>query len=269
MVQYISEKIDFQYNTYYEPFLGGGALLLYLSPSKAVCSDINPELINFYNVVKKCPKKLIAELKNEFVPKHSKDFFYEVRAWDRNSDFFKSLDDVKRAARFIYLNKNCYNGLWRENHSGQNNVPMGKYLKLNLPKDDDILRVSRYFQHQDIRLKNCDYNKCIENAGAEDLVYMDPPYDVDDSINGFVDYSQGGFTKDDQKKLKECCDDLVQRGAMVMISNSDTAYIRELYGNQDIYTIYDDKNVYRFVGANVDSRRKVTELLIVGRGRHE
>lgn len=264
LAEYIIKKFDSQYNTYYEPFLGGASILFTLQPQKAICSDINKELINFYEVVKKSPDELINRLNSDFKGLHSKEFYYKVRAWDRQ-DCYEERSDVERAARFIYLNKNCYNGLWRENQHGQNNVPIGDYPKINLPQKEQILAVSDYLSKHNITLTCNDYKKCLKDVCKNDLVYLDPPYDVDDSQKGFVDYSSNGFTKKDQEELKSLCDELIEKGAKIYISNSDTEFIRKLYSNPSYYTIYDDKEVTRFVGSRKEYRKKVVELFIVGK----
>ena len=253
--------------TYYEPFLGGGAMLLHIAPAHAVCSDINPELINFYDVVKRDVDSLIELLKNEFVPNHSKAFYYMVRGWDRNKDEYANIDPVKRAARFIYLNKTCYNGLWRVNRDGMNNVPFGRYKRPTILIEDDLRLASRYFRENDICFYECDYKNLIAKAKNGDLVYFDPPYDIEAGQSEFVNYTASGFGRQDQEELKRLCDSLIDKGVRVGISNSNTKYIRSLYASdkKHCYELNEIAPFSRTIGSKPSSRKITTELIIIGK----
>ncbi len=252
--------------TYYEPFLGGGAMLLHIAPAHAICSDINPELINFYNIVKGDVDTLIELLQTEFVPKHSKAFYYQVRGWDRDSVEYAKIDPVKRAARFIYLNKTCYNGLWRVNRNGMNNVPFGRYKKPTILLEDDLRQAAAYFKKSDICFFECDYKKLAQKAKKGDLVYFDPPYDVEVGQSEFVSYTASGFSRKDQEELKNLCDLLIDRGVRVGISNSNTQYIRALYvsDKKHHYELNEIAPFSRTIGSKLSSRKKTTELIIIG-----
>ena len=217
--------------TYYEPFLGGGALLLHMCPEHAVCSDINPELINLYNVVKNDVDTLIDLLKKEFVPNHSKAFYYEVRGWDRDINEYVQITPIRRAARFIYLNKTCYNGLWRVNRDGMNNVPFGRYKCPTILLEEDLRQASAYFREKDTNFIVSDYKVLAQQAVKGDTVYFDPPYDIEPGQSEFVSYTASGFNRKDQEELKELCDLLVDRGVKVGISNSNTTFIRSLFAS--------------------------------------
>ena len=252
--------------TYYEPFLGGGAILLHLAPLKALCSDINPELINFYSVVKDDVDSLIELLKSEFVPKHNKAFYYQVRGWDRDSVEYAKIDPVRRAARFIYLNKTCYNGLWRVNKNGMNNVPFGRYKKPTILLEEDLRQAAAYFKKNDICFYECDYKQLALKAKKGDLVYFDPPYDVEVGQSEFVSYTASGFSRKDQEELKNLCNLLIDRGVKVGISNSNTQYIRTLYASdkKHHYVLHEIAPFSRTIGSKPSSRKKTTELIIIG-----
>lgn len=257
----IASYLGSDYKGYYEPFAGGAAVLFYLEPKNAVCFDINKELINFYNTIKEFPQELANELETFFYPKHSKDFYYEVRGWDRRDDF-ASIPAIKRAARFAYLNKCCYNGLWRENNAGQNNVPWGYHNSPAFITREQIAQVSKYFVSKNVRFVLEDYKGVLKVAKRGDLVYFDPPYDVEAGVNGFVGYSASGFCHEQQTELKAICDALIKKGVKVAISNSCTKFIKELY-NDERYVI-NILNVQRNIGASVESRKEYEEVLIIG-----
>ena len=267
----IIELIGNDYNHYYEPFVGGASMLLHLLPEHASCFDINRELINFYLVVKDNPERLIFHLTHYFIPNHNKQgdaFYYFVRNWDRVADTYMRLSPERRAARFLYLNKACYNGLWRENQFGQNNVPSGHHTVLSLPTKEHIMEVSAYLREHDVQFYNNDYLHVEFIAQPGDLVYFDPPYDIEAGQNGFVSYSSGGFNRICQMQLKGLCDRLVLSGVKVAVSNSNTEFIRNLYGNPEDggveYEIHQiDAN--RSLGSDPTSRKTIKELIIIGR----
>ena len=266
-VDQIIKIIGFECENYFEPFLGGGAVLYRIRAKRYYCSDINEELINFYNVVKNNCSELIEQLKDNFVPNHSKDFYIKIRNLDRDHNSFSQLSNVYRAARFIYLNKTCFNGLWRGNNNGENNVPMGEYKNPPILDEKNLKEASSFFKSRRIMFTNCSFEKCVRKAKEGDLVYFDPPYDIEEKQNSFTKYSKSGFNRDSQKQLKTLCDELILRGVKIAVSNSDTVFIRELYSGDEYvtYTIYNKIVSNRTIGASPESRRKVTELLIVGR----
>ena len=251
---------DFKH--YYEPFLGGGSVLLELLPKHATGFDINEELINLYNIVKESPNELIDEYFENFVAFHSHDFYYCVRNWDRDPEFFQIKSKITKAARLLYLNKTCYNGLWRENSKGQFNVPLGKYKTPSFTTKECILEASQYFSNNDIIFERQDYKHIEEIAVERDLVYFDPPYDVEKNKNSFVSYSKSGFDSNDQKELRDLCIRLIRRGVKVAISNSGTDLIRNLYSDK-IFSIH-EMNIQYSVGGNKERREPKMELLITG-----
>ncbi len=257
--------------TYFEPFLGGGALMFFLKHRNAIGIDQNPELINFYNVLKNSPRDLFDALQKEFAPFHSENFYYEVRNRDLDPDFIKKYSKVERAARFVYLNKSCFNGIWRVNSKGHNNVPWNHQNKVSLPTLESIIAAHDYIVENDISFIKGDYKKVLEKAKTGDFVYFDPPYDVEPLQSGFTSYTKHGFGRKEQKELKEVCDKLLNEGISVAVSNSNTEFIRQLYKNSVdgyfFYTIVDENKLRlaRTIAGKSCNRRYVNELLIIGK----
>lgn len=212
-------------------------ILLYMEPHNAHCSDINEELINLYNVVKTDPEGLITELR-PYVNMNNSENYLTIRGLDRIPVLFNTFTPVQKAARFMYLNHTCFNGIWRVNRKGQNNVPFGRYVSPKILAEEEIREASRLFNENNISFEVNDYRVVANRAQAGDVVYFDPPYDVEEGQNGFVGYTAGGFNRDNQRELKELCDELIQRGVTVGISNSNTTFIRELYSDDPYQHVY-------------------------------
>jgi len=248
------------FNNYFEPFVGGGALFfeLYaqgkLEGKKAYLFDINAELINTYEVVRDNPSELIDKL-NEFKTKHSKERYYKVRAWDRE-DKFLELDTLTRAARFIYLNKTCFNGLYRVNKSNQNNVPIGSYKNPNIADEEAIYNASEALKYATIL--NATYKDVLKYATKDDLVYFDPPYYPLTPTASFTSYSEFEFLDKQQEELFETFYTLDTKGCHVVHSNSDTTFIKELYEKFDIQYI----QANRFINSKSSGRGKISEVLV-------
>lgn len=241
--------------SYCEPFLGGGAVLFRLQPDVAFVNDINSGLIQMYEVIRDNVEELIATLR-----KHPNDekHFYTVRDLDRDNEQFEQLSKVERAARLLYLNKTCYNGLFRVNHSGQFNTPFGYYKNPNIVNESVLRAVSSYLKRAQITFSSTDYKKVLENTAKGTFVYLDPPYDpVSDTAN-FTGYAKDGFGREEQIRLRECCDELNRRGISFMLSNSATDFIKEQYAAYNI-TIVKAK---RAVNANADGRGPVEEVVV-------
>ena len=246
-----------KFKCYYEPFLGGGAVFFDRQPATAIVNDFNAELINCYEVIKDLPEELLEEtLKHPNTSEH----FYSVREMDR-SPKFNLLTPVERAARVMYLNKTCYNGLFRVNSQGQFNVPFGDY-KNPLIADPAVVRaVSRYLNKASLTFRNQDFAAAVLDAKKGDFVYFDPPYDPVSDTASFTGYSLNGFDKDEQSRLKDVCDMLTLRGVKVLLSNSDTLFIRELYNTPD-YTIQ-TVQARRNINADPTGRGKTNEVFIL------
>ncbi len=268
LLPYIKEFIN-QNNIgdgkYYEPFLGGGSIFFDLSHKKSFINDYNKEIINTYKVIKKNPNKLILKLKIH-ASNHSKEYFYQIRALDRDVENYKKMDDVDKAARTIYLNRTCYNGLYRVNKNGFFNTPIGKYVNPLICDEENIREISTFLNENNIQITSYDFEKAVESAEKNDWIYFDPPYDYEYG-GGFVNYVKEGFNHDDLIRLKNLCDHLISKGCNVLISNNDTSFVRSLFVSNDNYEIvYETKTIK--ANRNITSkkeRKKVDEVLIYGR----
>lgn len=251
----IEKLMPEKYDTYYEPFVGGGAVLLHNLPKKAVINDLNSELINTWNVVKNDSEKLI-KLLEEYKGKNSKDFYLNLRIADRDGRM-PLMSSVEKAARFIFMNKTGFNGLYRVNSKGQNNVPYGRYKNPNIA-DMRILSVSNYLQNNDISILNGSYINALSGVSTGDFVYFDPPYIPSSQTAAFTSYTSEGFNIDDQKKLRDIFFMLKKQGVQVMLSNSDTELTKELYKDANIHFV----KATRMINSKAAKRGKVGEVII-------
>lgn len=242
---------------YVEPFIGGGAVLLASQPKHARVNDYNAELINVYTVVRDSPDDLL-ELLREHNAKNTSEHYYEVRALDREPGF-EDTDPVVRAARIIYLNKTCFNGLYRVNSAGQINSPYGRYKNPNIVNEPGIRALSRYLQG-DIDLRCGDYADALVDLPKGSFVYLDPPYMPLSQTSAFTGYTEGGFDYDEQVRLRDECAKLREQGIHFVESNSDCEAIRELYADFEIKTV----QAKRAINSRGDRRGAVNEVLIVG-----
>ena len=248
------------FNNYFEPFVGGGALFFELFSQGKLKNkniylfDINSELINTYNMVKLYPELLINELE-KFKQQHSKEFYYEIRAWDRDDGFLQR-DELLRATRFIYLNKTCFNGLYRVNKKNQYNVPMGSYKNPNICDSEVIYNAS--FALQNATILNTSYKDVLKYASKDDLVYFDPPYYPLTQTASFTSYSEFEFLDKEQKELFEVFESLNNKNVNVLHSNSNTPFIKDLYKEYDIQEI----QANRFINSKSSGRGKISEVLI-------
>jgi DNA adenine methylase len=242
------------FSTYFEPFLGGGAVFFALAPKNAVLSDANGELIQVYQAIRDEPALVMAELDAMQAHVLDRTYYYDTRALPPSS-----LSSAERAARFIYLNKTCYNGLYRVNRSGQFNVPFGRYTNPpTLYNRDNVMRVSELLQHAQLSCN--DFATLLERAGPDDFAYLDPPYVPLSITASFTRYTAGAFDESAQRRLAATIEDLSSRGCRVLLSNSDTPLVRELY---DV-TRYHVDVVYaaRNINSVSTGRQKITELAI-------
>ena len=257
IIEILKNYLPKEFNTYYEPFVGGGALLFELSPKKAVINDSNKELINVYKVLCDEDKfNKMCKLLNNYETNHSEEFFYEIRNKDRNKNTFNRLSDYTRAARTIYLNKACFNGLYRVNSKNEFNVPFGKKLKVNTYEGNNLITVSNYLTMNEIKLLCVDFEEAVKDAQKGDFVYLDPPYDSDKKI--FNSYTETGFDKNEQRRLARVFRELDEKGVYVMLSNHNTILINELYKDYNIHIIEAKRNI----NANGKKRGKVEEVII-------
>lgn len=241
--------------SYCEPFVGGGALLFKLQPGKAWINDINSELMQMYEVIRDDAETLI-----QLLAQHTNEaeHFYAVRDWDRDKKKYASLTKTEKAARIIYLNKTCYNGLFRVNSAGEFNTPFGSYKNPNIVNATTIKAVSRYFQQAEITFSCRDYAQVLAEVQRGTFVYLDPPYDPVSDTSNFTGYARGGFSHDDQIRLRECCDDLDRRGIKFMLSNSATDFIRDQYRQYRIKTV----QAKRAVNSDATKRGQIDEVVV-------
>lgn len=245
------------YNTYYEPFVGGGALLLRLEPQKAVINDFNKELYITWSIIKNNLPELSILLKEHEI-NDSKPYYLDIRSADRDGRIIH-MSNTERAARFIYMNKAGYNGLWRVNSKGQNNVPYGDHKKLNLISDS-LSTVSHYLNKANITIQNKDYRETVSTAQKNDFVYFDPPYIPVTPTSSFTSYTKNGFGLVQQEQLRDTALALMKQGVKVMLSNADVPLIKELYGNGEFKIHHVTAN--RFINSNSSKRGKVGEVII-------
>jgi DNA adenine methylase len=252
----IRKHIPNTFNHYWEPFIGGGALLFDLQPSKATVSDLNLELINTYTAIRDDLDKLKIHLK-QHKENHDELHYYRVRDYDR-ADTYHLMPPVEKAARFIYLNKTCYNGLWRVNKKGQNNTPIGSNgeskLAQNIFNLENLERVSNYLQGKEI--SHADYKQIAPSYG--DFIYFDPPYYPIEMKASFTSYTALDFSGECHEELKEFIDTLTMRRVKVLLSNSSTDFVRKLYQKYEAIEV----EASRLVNSKVGGRGKVKELLI-------
>lgn len=257
IIDKLNKYVPDDYNTYYEPFVGGGALLFELSPKNAVINDSNKELMNVYKCLCDEDKfKKMCTILNHYEAEHSEQFFYEIRDKDKNKKTFDRLSDYTRAARTIYLNKACFNGLYRVNSKNEFNVPFGKKTKVNTYDGGNLITVSNYLTMNNIKILSIDFEEAVKEAKKGDFVYFDPPYDSDTST--FNNYTEDGFGKEEQKRLAKVFKELSDKGCYVMLSNHNTTLINELYKDYNIHVIEAKRNI----NSNGNKRGKVEEVII-------
>lgn len=246
-----------QCSTYYEPFIGGGAVLFDIQPKKAIINDSNKELINVYKIIKNNPDELIKEL-IKHQEQNCEEHFYEIRALDRSKDEFDRLTEIERAARIIYLNKTCFNGLFRVNSSGEFNSPWGKYKNPNIVNETSIKAVSKYLNKSNITIKCGDYKEALKGIRKGSFVYLDPPYMPISSSSSFTGYTAGKFGEEEQIQLKEQCDILNKRGVKFLLSNSSCEFIEELYSDYIVKRVKAKRNI----NSKADKRGEINEVLV-------
>ena len=244
-----------KFSTYIEPFVGGGAVLFKIQPEHAIINDCNEELMNVYRQVRDVPDELILLLKEQKAS-NSLSHFYEVRGIDRTKAY-QMMSPAERAARTIYLNKTCYNGLYRVNKKGQFNAPYGKYKNPDIVTEDVIREISRYFNENDVRICCGDYKAVLDDIPDDAFVYLDPPY-MPVSDGTFTSYTRDGFSYERQLELRDVCVALREKGVQFLLSNSDCDAIRELYRDFNI----DSVEASRSINSRADARGCVNELLI-------
>ena len=253
----LKKYIPDEFDTYYEPFVGGGALLFELSPKKAVINDYNDELMNVFRCIKDENdfSKMCTEL-NKYEVNHSEEFYYEMRSKDKDKAKYQKMLNYKKAARTIYLNKACFNGLYRVNKNNEFNVPFGKKNKVNTYDGQNLGIIHSYLNFNDITIQSIDFEESVKNAKKGDFIYFDPPYDSE--TNTFNDYTENGFGKEEQVRLARVYKELADKGCYVMLSNHNTKLVNNLYKDYNIHLIEAKRNI----NSNGKKRGKVEEVII-------
>ena len=236
---------------YFEPFVGGGAVFFDLHHKNATISDLNSELITAYSVIRDNVEPLIKSLKKHI---YDKDYFLKMRAMNP-----AEMSDADVASRFIYLNRACFNGMYRVNSKGQFNVPFGRYKNPIICDEENLRAVSEVLQG--VEILNADYKISASKAKAGDFIYFDPPYYPISSTSSFTSYTKDGFAEKEQIELRDTFAGLSSRGCYVMLSNSDTAFIRDIYSELKNVTIT-TVNAGRSINSKAAGRGKITELVI-------
>lgn len=241
-------RLPTRFQRYYEPFAGGAALFFALGPRKAVLCDTNAELVNLYTVVRDELPRLVRSLRHY---RYDKDKFYEVRAQRP-----EQLDEIQRAARFIYLNRTCFNGLYRVNRRGEFNVPFGRYTNPRICDVPRLQAASRVLQEAEVRLG--DFSAVEQDAKRGDFVYFDPPYVPRNRTSSFTAYTSEAFDMAAQERLAALVRSLDKRGAKVMLSNSDTDAVHKLYKGLRIERIPATRNI----NAKASARGPIFEVIV-------
>lgn len=252
---YPPKEFNSSTNTYFEPFVGGGAMFFDLLPLKASINDINSELVVTYTTIRDNAEKLIVELNSgEYI--YDKDVFLNIRAWE-----LETVSELKRAARFIYLNRTAFNGMYRVNKSGKFNVPFGKYTSPQICDANNIRKVAQVLKNT--KVLNTSYKYVLDDAKKGDFVYFDPPYYPVSKTSSFTTYSNDAFLEREQEELRDAFMELHDRGCFVMLSNSDTPFVEDLfskYSNEGVAISRVSAN--RAINSNASKRGKVFEILV-------
>lgn len=259
LISDIEPLIPKKISTYVEPFIGGGAVLFHLQPKKAIINDYNQELMNVYQVIKDDSDGLIEVLKKHKVL-DSEDYFYEIRSLDRSEDYEK-MSDVEKAGRIIYLNKTCFNGLFRVNRAGFFNTPYGKYKDPSIVNEVTIRAISNYFNSANVKFLTGDYKEALKRLRRGAFVYFDPPYMPISSSSNFTGYTEIGFDYEKQVELRDECLKLHNKGIKFLQSNSYTPEILELYSDSSVFNIK-IVQAKRNINSQSDKRGEISEVLI-------
>ncbi|MGL6343392.1 MAG: DNA adenine methylase [Waterburya sp.] len=254
----ISKRLPPDYEQYFEPFLGGGAVFFFLNPKQAYLLDVNSELINTYCVVRDYVDELIDDLKRHI---YNKDYYYNIRNIDRSLEY-KNWNNIQKASRFIYLNKTCYNGLHRLNSRREFNTPMGKYKNPKIVDEENLKACSKALQNVEIIAEN--FSAIESKITSQDLVYFDPPYVPLSKTANFTAYSHNRFDEVKQIELYELCNRLNSRGIRFILSNSSAPLVLELYKSFNIEFV----QAARFINSRSDKRGQIPEVIVTNYGHY-
>lgn len=249
LLERLGDRVPNTYNKYYEPFLGGGALLLNQRPSIARVNDINEQLINTYLQLKNDARGVIRKIQSLDQQPCDKDFYLQVRE-QYNHKISNGELDVECAALFIWINKHCFNGLYRVNSKGLFNVPYNNKTNGVSMNEANLMSIGYYLTHNDVQITCLDFEEVCKNVGSGDFVYFDSPYVPINETSSFVDYTKDGFTYEDHKRLSLLFRELDKRGAKVMLSNHNVPLVHELYDG----FLIEEVDVRRSINSNAQKR---------------
>lgn len=255
MIEQYKNLLPKRFGEYFEPFFGGGALFFHLNPNIAHINDNNPELVIAYKAVRDNPENVI-DILAELRRKHSKELYMRIRSLDRDYDLLGELSSEEIAARMIYLNQTCFNGVYRVNQKGQFNVPIGSSLNRVICDPFAIRNASKALQKDEITC--LDFEEAVRGVSKGDFVYLDPPYFPISEYSDFTRYTKEKFYKQDQVRLMQQFTELHNRGAYVMLSNSNADFIKEIYSDFHIHPVSSG----RLLNSRKEKRNKITELVI-------
>ena len=249
LVEKLLNRTPDNYNMYYEPFIGGGAFLFALKPKSAVINDINEQLINIYNHLQACPLDVIRAVKTIEETPCSKEYYYKIR--DKyNEKITKQELDAECAGLMIWINKHCFNGLYRVNSKGLFNVPYNNNKNANSIEANNLIAIGEYMSSNSVQIKCEDFEELCHSVKKNDFVYFDSPYVPVSETAMFTDYTKDGFSLEDHKRLATLFKTLDKRGAKVMLSNHDVPLVWELYDGYNIERV----NVKRNINSKADKR---------------
>jgi len=251
LIPHIEKRLPKSINNYFEPFVGGGALFMHLRNELTIINDFSEDLINVYMQIKNSYKDLLKKLdilEKEHV-RNPKEHYYKIREMDRKEDW-EDVDDLIKASRFIYLNKTCFNGLYRVNKKGYFNVPFNGKEKVNTYDKDNIINLNKFLNKPNVKILNGDFEDAVKDAKKGDFIFFDPPYDMlkEDT---FESYTKEGFGVEGQKRLAKLFKKLDKKGCYVMVTNHNTPLINELYKDYNIDLI----DVKRMINADAKNRK--------------
>ncbi|MCB0354212.1 MAG: DNA adenine methylase [Bdellovibrionales bacterium] len=241
-----------KFKRYFEPFVGGGALFFSLQPTVATLSDMNGDLIETWKAVRDSLPRLLEDLKKH---PYESDYFYQLRDADRQKGYAR-WSTVRKASRLIYLNKTCFNGLYRVNSKGQFNTPFGRYVNPTIVDEENLRACSRVLQG--VLIEHRSFGDILSEAESGDFVYFDPPYAPISSTSDFTSYTSEGFSVSDQETLADLCRRLDKKGVFFMLSNSSASFIKKLYEGFRIETV----QAPRAINSNASRRGKIAEFII-------
>ena len=258
LIPILSKEFPQKYGTYYEPFLGGGAVLFHLlseNPNqKCSVSDLNSDLVLAYVTIRDRVDELISSMKN-----HSKKYFE-----NKNSYYYKVRENepkeqIEKTSRLIFLNRTCFNGLYRVNSKGKFNVPLGRYSNPNIVNEENLRTISDILQSKKISIKCRDFSSILDDVKKDDFVYFDPPYQPVSQTANFTSYTNRDFNLEDLKRLADLCNDLDSKGCKVVLSNSNTSEVKDMFGKS-----WNIKKIAANRAINSDSKKRTghSELVI-------